>query len=108
MRPHTSDLGLIGQINILDYNVLKKFLTDNGGTVGTIPRPVAAPHTGKPAVQEITVYGIDGKQLVAKEQMARAVKLPITRSGVYFLKIQNGDGSVTLVKRLAIKGLISK
>lgn len=101
---NTSDLGVIGQLNLQVYNILKKFLTDNGGTVD-----IRGKYAGLKTVvrdnlpgREISVYGIDGR-LVALKNAVRPDGT-LKRSGIYFFKVKNRDGNVTIVKKLVVNG----
>jgi hypothetical protein len=96
---NTSDLGLIGQINILDYNVLKNFIKSNGGTVGAIGRPDASLVSG-PKKHEISMYGIDGRCAFRQTSMAQDAKLPLIHAGIYFVKIKDAAGKTVFVKKL--------
>jgi hypothetical protein len=91
---NTSDLGLIGQINILDYNVLKQFIKTNGGTVGAIPRASAGSglRAAVPQLREISVFGIDGRCISRQTTMAQNARMPLLPSGVYFVKIKDAEG----------------
>jgi hypothetical protein len=104
---NTSDLGLIGQINILDYNVLKQFIKNNGGTVGTIGQHSADPKV-RPAIQEISVYGINGRLLARQNGKQIGARLPVYRSGVYFIKIKDNNGGVKIARKLINAGLSQK
>lgn len=101
---NTSDLGVIGQLNLQVYNVLSDFIKSNGGTVD-----IRGKYAGMKTVfgknmpgREIAVYGIDGRLIALKN----AVKPDGTlkRSGIYFFKVKNSFGDVTIIKRLVVNG----
>jgi hypothetical protein len=96
---NTSDLGLIGQINILVYNTLKQFIKNNGGVVGTPGRPSASLASG-PKVHEIFVYGIDGRCIARQSTSTHYAKMPLIHSGIYFIKIKDAAGNARIVKKL--------
>jgi hypothetical protein len=91
---NTSDLGLIGQINILDYNVLKQFIKTNGGTVGAVPRAFAPDglRAAGPQLREISIYGVNGRCVSRQTTMAQNAKIPLLPSGVYFVRIKDAEG----------------
>ena len=95
---NTSDLGLIGQINILAYNVLKQFIVSNGGTVGISPRSVM-PVIGSKKNREVSIYMIDGRCVARLSDVARTGKMPLNPPGIYFVKTKDSAGNVTVTKR---------
>lgn len=99
---NTSDLGLIGQINILVYNELKKFITGNGGVVGLIGQPSASGAASAigPRAREISVYGVDGRCVARQTVVSKNAKIPLVHSGIYFIKIKDAAGNVQVFKKL--------
>ncbi|HUI91015.1 MAG TPA: hypothetical protein VLX68_02100 [Chitinivibrionales bacterium] len=99
-----SDLGLIGQINILDYSILKQFIISNGGTVGTAGNPLRSylTNAARPGKTEVIVYGIDGRVVARMNSVVSTCAMPLKRAGVYFFKVKNSSGDVTIVKKLVI------
>jgi len=93
---NTSDLGLIGQINILDYNILKQFITSNGGTVAASPaQPMLAKGS---AVKEVSIFSLDGKCIARQVLLVKNVKLPQINSGIYLIIIRDATGNVQILK----------
>jgi hypothetical protein len=107
---NTSDLGLIGQINILDYNVLKQFIKTNGGTVGINERPQVSNQSQILNMKDrlISVYTLDGKLIAQLKGLKANGLLPIHRSGIYFIKTSNGSGAVDMEKRLIVNGRVQQ
>ena len=101
---NTSDLGLIGQVNILDYNVLKQFITSNGGIVATAGRPSKiGPLLNSPSsLRTVSVYTVNGKLLSRQTGLRLDGLLPRLRPGVYFVNVRNTDGTSKTVKSLVV------
>jgi hypothetical protein len=99
---NTSDLGLIGQINILDYNELKKFITSNGGVVGAIGQPSRTGAVSSIGLKtmEISVYDIDGRCVARQTVISKNAKIPLVHSGIYFIKVKDAAGNVRVFKKL--------
>jgi hypothetical protein len=104
---NTSDLGLIGQVNILDYNVLKQFITSNGGVVATARGTSRVqPLTNSPSnVRMVSVYALNGKLLSRQIGTRQEGLLPKLRSGVYFVNVSGANGGSTTTKRLVVNGV---
>ncbi len=95
---NTSDLGLIGQINILSYNTLKQFITSNGGTVSVAPRQ--AMFAKKSPLLEISIFSADGKCIVKNVLLTKNAQLPKIHSGYYLIILRNAAGNVQIAKKL--------
>jgi hypothetical protein len=95
---NNSDLGLIGQINILDYDVLMQFIRSNGGTVGISAAPAPSRQSGR-CVREISVYAIDGRCVARLSGHARPQGALLNRPGVYIVKVRDESGAVTFARR---------
>jgi hypothetical protein len=103
---NTSDLGVIGQLNLQVYNVLKKFITDNGGTVEVQKLPFNPRRMSleKTATDEISVYGIDGRFLSRQKAMELNNIALLKRTGIYFFKVKTRSGDVKIIKKLVVNG----
>ncbi len=107
---NTSDLGLIGQVNILAYNILKQFFTTNGGVVGVEGRPVVAPVAVSHAMREAFVYTLDGRCIARLAGGAQPEKTLMNHPGIYFIKYKDATGAVTMVKKCLVEkeGLLTR
>jgi hypothetical protein len=103
---NTSDLGVIGQLNLQVYNVLKKFLTDNGGTVDIRGKSAGLKTVLRENMpgREIAVYNIAGRLVARYISMAHIAKMPVLSPGVYFIKVKGGDGSSLIFKKNMVQG----
>jgi hypothetical protein len=99
---NTSDLGLIGQINILVINTIKNFITSNGGTVETEPGRVAF-SPARRAIHEVSIYGLNGRCIAKFTQPAQWEKMELHHSGIYFVKIKDAAGAVRIVKKCLVE-----
>jgi hypothetical protein len=103
---NTSDLGVIGQLNLQVYNVLKKFLTDNGGTVDVQKQPFNPYRMSfeKTTSDEISVYGMDGRLLSRQKATELNNITLLKRPGIYFFKVKTHSGDVKIIKKLVVNG----
>jgi hypothetical protein len=95
---NTSDLGIIGQLNLQVYNIIKKFITDNGGTVEIKKEPfIFVPYCKE--IEMIEIVGINGKAITKVNKNAA---FPELLPGLYFIKFLNSSGRHVYQKMLLL------
>jgi hypothetical protein len=100
---NTSDMGVVAQLNLQVYDVLKKFFTDNGGVVAIRDVPFKSGMLSlRKTIKSTQIYSLDGKLVAQQKTANQGIFLSVKKTGVYFIKINNDDGSTNITKRLII------